>query len=208
MQCYNITLHLGSPMDRHTAPVARCAGENGMSVDGAGWTDERIERLKSLWAGGLSASQIAAELGGVTRNAVIGKVHRLGLSRRVTTATKPRAPRSPRLQRSSRFGPMASVRHRGNLALASPEIDYVDEQVEVTAEIVPLARYLTLAELEPSSCRWPIGDPASPEFRFCGAPALPGESYCRACARKAYQTTTPRSSISGQRFNTGRGFRP
>ncbi|MGX9393932.1 GcrA family cell cycle regulator (plasmid) [Nitrobacteraceae bacterium UC4446_H13] len=173
-----------------------------MSLDGAGWTDERVERLKSLWTQGLSASQIAAELGGVTRNAVIGKVHRLGLSGRATTAAKPRA---PRLQKPSRFRPVGNGLHRGNLALTSPDIAYVEE-VRVTAEIVPLARYLTLAELEPSSCRWPIGDPSSPDFRFCGAPALPGESYCRACARKAYQTHGSHSQSRQRRVNSSRRF--
>lgn len=153
---------------------------------GGGWTDERVEWLRTLWTQGLTASQIAAELGGVTRNSVIGKAHRLGLSGRLTPVATPRAPCSPRLPRSSQFGPVGNVHRRGNLALASPDVAHVDE-VEVTAQIVPLARYLTLAELEPSSCRWPIGDPSSPDFRFCGAPALPGESYCRACARKAYQ---------------------
>lgn len=177
-----------------------------MTTGGAGWTDERVERLKTLWAEGLSASQIASELGGVTRNAVIGKVHRLGLSGRVTTAAKPRAPRAPRLQRSARFGAIGSVRHRSNLALASPDIEYVEEDVVVSAEIVPLARYLTLAELEPSSCRWPIGDPASSDFRFCGAPALPGQSYCGLCARKAYQNQSTRTSSYGRRHNAGRGF--
>jgi GcrA cell cycle regulator len=177
-----------------------------MSTSGAGWTDERVERLKSLWADGLSASQIAAELGGVTRNAVIGKVHRLGLSGRATTAAKPRAPRPSRLQRSPRSATAGRFRHRGNLALASPEVDFIADEVEITAEIVPLARYLTLAELEPGSCRWPIGDPTSSDFRFCGAPALPGQSYCGICARKAYQIHPSRAPIHGRRYNAGRRF--
>ena len=176
-----------------------------MSTDGAGWTEERVERLKSLWMEGLSASQIASELGGVTRNAVIGKVHRLGLSGRVTTAAKPRAPR-PRLQRSPRYASGRTLGHRGSLALASPDIDDIEDEVEITAEVVPLARYLSLAELEPGSCRWPIGDPASPQFRFCGAPALPGQSYCRACARKAYQTQPIRTYKHVRRAGGGRGF--
>lgn len=170
-----------------------------MSNAGAAWTEERVDRLSALWATGLSASQIAAELGGVSRNAVIGKVHRLGLSGRATTAAKPRPPRAPknRLLRS----PVGSIRHRGNLAMASPDFQLDEEYLEVTAEVVPMARYLTLEQLEPSSCRWPIGDPASPDFRFCGAPAVPGQSYCGPCARKAYQAHVPRSSMQRRRDN-------
>ncbi|WP_084293140.1 GcrA family cell cycle regulator [Bradyrhizobium sp. WSM3983] len=170
-----------------------------MSNAGAAWTEERVDRLKVLWAAGLSASQIATELGGVSRNAVIGKVHRLGLSGRATTAAKPRPARAPksRLLRS----PVGSIRHRGFLALASPDfqLEASEEYLEASAEVVPMARYLTLEQLEPSSCRWPIGDPASPDFRFCGAPAVPGQSYCASCARKAYQAHVRRSSMQRRR---------
>src|SRR4030081_2846895 len=83
------------------------------------WTDERVETLKKLWADGLSASQIAAELGGITRNAVIGKVHRLGLSGRAkspsSSAPRPRKARPP----ANVFRTMRSAM-RGNAALASP----------------------------------------------------------------------------------------
>src|SRR6187431_1517061 len=85
--------------------------ENSMT-----WTDERVEQLKKLWSDGLSASQIAAELGGITRNAVIGKVHRLGLSGRAkspsSSAPRPRKPRSSTMMRV----PRAHI--RGNTALA------------------------------------------------------------------------------------------
>src|SRR4026209_1467277 len=82
------------------------SGENPMS-----WTDERVELLKKLWADGLSASQIAAELGGITRNAVIGKVHRLGLSGRAKSPSSsvPR-PRKPRSSGHMMRGPRASMR--------------------------------------------------------------------------------------------------
>src|SRR5258707_1053279 len=80
------------------------------------WTDERVELLKKLWTDGLSASQIAAELGGITRNAVIGKVHRLGLSGRAKSPTsaapRPRKPRAPGMMR------LARPTMRGNTALA------------------------------------------------------------------------------------------
>src|ERR1044071_2868011 len=83
------------------------------------WTDERVELLKKLWADGLSASQIAARMGGVTRNAVIGKVHRLGLSGRAKTAAAPAQPRSKKPARA----PSHPLTHRpaahGNTALAA-----------------------------------------------------------------------------------------
>src|SRR6188472_1916212 len=87
------------------------------------WTDERVELLKKLWADGLSASQIAGELGGITRNAVIGKVHRLGLSGRAkapsSSVPRQRKPRAPSMFRAPR--PMM----RGNTALAhAPAYDY------------------------------------------------------------------------------------
>src|SRR5580700_2309548 len=86
------------------------------------WTDERVELLKKLWSDGLSASQIAAELGGITRNAVIGKVHRLGLSGRAkstsTGAPRPRKARSPSMMRIGR----ASI--RGNTVTALPYCAY------------------------------------------------------------------------------------
>ena len=75
-----------------------------------GWTDERVALLTKLWADGLSASQIAAELGGITRNAVIGKVHRLGLAGRKTTSRKP-LPRRTSPRRSPNKFPASSLWH-------------------------------------------------------------------------------------------------
>ena len=124
-----------------------------------GWTDERVELLKKLWADGLSASQIAAELGGITRNAVIGKVHRLGLSGRAKSPSST-APR-PRKARSS--GHMMRVPRpsmRGNTALA------YDYDVEPEPELIeiPLEQRKTLLQLTEKTCRWPVGDPAARTF--------------------------------------------
>ncbi len=121
-----------------------------------GWTDERVELLKKLWADGLSASQIAAELGGITRNAVIGKVHRLGLSGRAKSPSS--ATPRPRKPRSS--GHMLRVSRpsvRGNTALA------YDYDVEPEPELleIPLEQRKTLLQLNEHTCRWPIGDPGS-----------------------------------------------
>src|SRR6201982_2043380 len=148
-----------------------------------GWTDERVELLKTLWADGLSASQIAAELGGITRNAVIGKVHRLGLSGRAkspsSSAPRARKPRSHmmRVQRAM---------SRGNTALAlAYEMDQEPEP-ELIENIIPIGQRRTLLELNEDTCRWPIGDPATTEFFFCGGKALEGLPYCSYHSRAAY----------------------
>ena len=125
------------------------------------WTDERVEQLKKLWSDGLSASQIAAELGGITRNAVIGKVHRLGLSGRTkapsTAAPRPRKPRATHMMRVAR--PVV----RGNTALAhSFAYDYEVEVEQAPVEnVVPMGQRRTLLELNEQTCRWPIGDGAA-----------------------------------------------
>ncbi|HEX8233007.1 MAG TPA: GcrA family cell cycle regulator [Caulobacteraceae bacterium] len=139
-----------------------------------GWTDERVETLKKLWLEGLSASQVAKQLGGVTRNAVIGKVHRLGLSGRATPSqpSRPRiaAPRPPR-----------AVHH------------HAPRRVEPRADPQPVAlRYpeepgsATVLTLGAHMCKWPIGDPSSDGFTFCGRRIGDG-SYCVEHARLAYQ---------------------
>jgi GcrA cell cycle regulator len=127
------------------------------------WTDERIETLKKLWADGHSASQIAAELGGITRNAVIGKVHRLGLSGRAKSPSSA-APR-PRKQRSaSHMLRVARLSVRGTTALANAyELDDKPEP-ELLDNVIPLGQRRNLIELTEDTCRWPIGDPDSSDF--------------------------------------------
>ena len=126
------------------------------------WTDERVALLTKLWADGLSASQIAAELGGITRNAVIGKVHRLGLSGRAKSPSSS-SPR-PRKARSSGMMRVSRSSMRGNTALA------YDYEVEPEPELIeiPLEQRKTLLQLTEKTCHWPIGDPGSTEFFFCG----------------------------------------
>ena len=152
------------------------------------WTDERVELLKKLWADGLSASQIAGELGGITRNAVIGKVHRLGLSGRAkspsSSAPRARKPRSHMLRVSR-----ASM--RGNTALALA-YEMEPEPVEQYDNVIPIGQRSTLLELTENTCRWPIGDPASSEFFFCGGPPITGLPYCAHHSRIAYQPATER----------------
>ena len=155
------------------------------------WTDERVELLKKLWSDGLSASRIAGELGGITRNAVIGKVHRLGLAGRAKTpsSSTPRArkPRSAPAFRTMR----PSV--RGNTALAHAAVAYdLDREPEPIENIIPIGQRCSLVQLSEGKCRWPIGDPGQAEFFFCGGKAIEGLPYCGYHARIAYQPLADR----------------
>lgn len=143
------------------------------------WTDERTDALRKLWADGLTCSQIAAELGGISRNAVIGKVHRLKLpgrrkrvaARHVKPATvlKPVA-LAPR--RSLRVGPSLRLR--------------LDDQTPIEVLADPVG--ITIMELTVSTCRWPLGDPRSPSFRYCGCQTREGSPYCPAHHRLSHMT--------------------
>ena len=150
------------------------------------WTDERVEQLKKLWEGGLSASQIAAELGNVTRNAVIGKVHRLGLSGRAKSPTSA-APRPRKARPAQHMMRVTRPVARGNTALA--HVFEVEAEPDPIAHdnVVPMNQRLSLLELNEATCHWPIGDPSNPEFFFCGGKSLPGLPYCAHHSRIAYQ---------------------
>jgi GcrA cell cycle regulator len=150
------------------------------------WTEERVELLTKLWADGLSASQIALRMGGLTRNAVIGKVHRLGLSGRARAA-RPARPKAPRRTESP-----GGFHLRGNVAFKlQPEADF---EPEPEPEPQPLPTLvvadgdpITIMSLSEKTCRWPIGDPTQADFRFCGRLPAPSMPYCRDHARMAYQ---------------------
>jgi GcrA cell cycle regulator len=157
------------------------------------WTDERVELLKKLWADGLSASQIAGELGGITRNAVIGKVHRLGLSGRAKSPTsaapRPRKPRAP-----SHMLRVARPAMRGNTALATAtlyELD-ADPEPDLVENVIPLGQRCTLLELSDKKCHWPIGDPGAVDFFFCGGKNIESLPYCSFHSRIAYQPVADR----------------
>jgi len=153
--------------------------------NGPGWTDENVELLKKLWADGLSASQIARKIGEVTRNAVIGKVHRLGLACRKTTSRQP-VPRrtSPRRDRSGRvelrLPPSRFVRAASPLPPSPPP--------SVAALMLPLR------QLRDDQCHWPIGDPRAPGFGFCGRRKSTGIPYCEHHAAIAYNPAARRRS--------------
>jgi GcrA cell cycle regulator len=152
------------------------------------WNDERVDALKKLWADGLSASQIAGRLGGVTRNAVIGKVHRLGLAGRATTSRmKSHRPRVRTAQASKRL-----MRTRptsmGNSPLRNLYLGDTEPYVPPAEELViPVNERKYIQTLTESCCRWPIGDPQQPEFHFCGKTKIPGLPYCEIHARRAFQ---------------------
>jgi GcrA cell cycle regulator len=167
------------------------------------WTDERVETLRKLWLDGLSASQIAAELSnGITRNAVIGKVHRLGLSGRAKAPSQS-TPR-PRPSKPVRTSVPAPRPHshggapvvRGNLAFAmAPRIMEATPEPRALLEevVIPMSERVTIMELRESMCRWPLGDPSTPEFRYCGAESPIGAGpYCTYHARVAYQPAQDR----------------
>ena len=155
------------------------------------WTDERVEMLKKLWGEGLSASQIAGRLGGVTRNAVIGKVHRLGLSGRATTS-RPRPQRSRNRIATPKRASKPRFAQSGNPALRSLYQGEGEAYVSPAEEFeIPLEERKSLQDLTEDSCRWPIGDPQTPEFHFCNKNKVPGLPYCEHHSRRAFQPRFP-----------------
>jgi GcrA cell cycle regulator len=168
------------------------------------WTDERVEMLRKLWSDGLSASQVAAELGpGITRNAVIGKIHRLGLAERAKTASAPRqrAAKAPRQAAAASSAPRANGHAvHGNVALAyAPQTVVVARAHPEEEVVIPMSERVTLMELRESMCRWPMGDPTTPEFRFCGGKSpIGGGPYCAHHARVAYQPAQDRRRARDQ----------
>ncbi len=158
------------------------------------WTDERVELLKKLWAEGLSARQIADQLGGVTRNAVIGKVHRLGLSGRATTTrTKTVRPRKKRTDSVVRplSGRAASPAVSPGVAnpKQSPGLENFPTALmpPVDELFIPVKDRVTMETLKEHHCKWPIGDPAEEDFHFCGHKRHGDGVYCEFHAAKASQ---------------------
>jgi len=190
------------------------------------WTDDRVELLKKMWGEGQSASQIAKELGGVTRNAVIGKVHRLGLSNRNQgTAAKPAAkekaaPAAKAAPSKPAAAPQPEKRPEPKTEAAVPvsadrpaNVTHLRKQIVPAGQPLPpqpsaneispealakvneiekSAKKLTLMELTERTCKWPIGDPATPDFWFCGLPSQQGKPYCEAHVGVAFQPMSSR----------------
>ena len=171
-----------------------------------GWTDERVSILKKLWMEGLSASQIAVELGeGVTRNAVIGKVHRLKLSgrakpanstQRARTASRVNRHTSPRGGSGSGGGSGSKRRTMstpvsGANALNSAISEQENARLAARLEpelLFPPEKRIGLLGLTDKTCKWPIGDPLLDDFHFCGHDADDTAPYCKFHAKRAYHT--------------------
>lgn len=172
------------------------------------WTDERVDQLKNLWTEGLSASRIARALGGVTRNSVIGKVHRLGLAGRATPtcSNHPRLPSVPRQLSAKRLAKMAE-------SLYGPPMKPFRWEPELEPIVFEDGTHVSVLAINDRMCRWPIGDPSENEFHFCGHKPKASAPYCEAHARKAYQPhesrdpNKPRRIISPSRYQ-GRDFEP
>ena len=129
------------------------------------WTDEKVAKLKELWGKGNTASQIAEIIGGISRNAVIGKAHRLNLSAKIKTRT---AISNENFENSIENKNIKSKRGRRNkFKSLIIEKDFEPENPK------------TLEELDESSCKWPIGHPDEKDFYFCGRTSVKDFSYCR-----------------------------
>lgn len=175
------------------------------------WTDERIALLKQYWEEGRSASQIAELLGeGLSRNAVIGKAHRLGLASRpspLKTGEAKAEPKAPRPEPKAAAPKPAAPRPAPAAPAPAPvQADAPARPVPVAPPVsvdpVPAANRgaaprakggrVTLLDLNDRICKWPIGHPDEPDFHFCGKPVNPGFPYCSEHCLVAYQAQMPR----------------
>ncbi|MBL0848823.1 MAG: hypothetical protein EU981_01795 [Candidatus Liberibacter ctenarytainae] len=171
------------------------------------WTDERIDKLKKFWSEGLSASQIAVQLGGVTRNAVIGKVHRLFLASRTkidesrhSTIDKknPTIGESPsKIRRSTPVAcvsnSVATDRVVSSGADSKRKSKFTEKEDGSSPGVVlPISRCLRLMELTEHTCKWPLGDPFGKDFAFCGGDVHNDSPYCDYHKRLAYQRVQDR----------------
>ena len=172
----------------------------------AGWTDDRVGALKKLWLEGQSASQIAKQLGGgVTRNAVIGKVHRLGLSGRAAPSQPART--AATTFRTARPRPTATTQGAAAQPSAPRRLEAVQPKpVQPAAPIPDLPGTATVMTLGAHMCKWPIGDPSSREFSFCGRRASEGV-YCVEHARVAYQPQVRRGASKDGATELARSLR-
>ena len=148
------------------------------------WTHERIEQLKKLWEAGYTASNIATELGGITRNAVIGKAHRLGLS--------------GRMKSKSKVSSVSIVRKRKMPVNKNSKI------IELTTSVEPM-NPTSFADIKDGLCRWPLGEPEDLDFKFCGRKCAEGIIYCTEHHSLAYQplNQTRQNRASIKRFKIG-----
>ncbi len=167
------------------------------------WTDERIALLKKMWKEGKSAAEIAKILAkGVTRNAVIGKAHRMGLSGRPSPIKKPAAAPAKKEKEAAAPAKKESAREAAPAARKSAPAPVAsgkanpmlareaDEMKKIEKDVVPLGGGVSLLELTERMCKWPIGDPRDDDFTFCGRGIRVGTPYCPEHAAMAYQSSS------------------
>ena len=163
------------------------------------WSDDRIEQLKTLWAAGQSCSQIARQIPGATRSAVIGKVHRLGLAGRDNRqGQRPYAERTPKAAKPKAPSPVPV--QRPAMPLEPPML-------------LESGAFVTLETVSDRTCRWPIGDPQDREFHFCGNAPKAGKPYCEGNCKNAYATASGNPAMreddgrraNGKRYPARRG---
>jgi len=146
------------------------------------WTEEKVSKLKELWGKGNTASQIAEIIGGISRNAVIGKAHRLNLSAKIKTRT---STSNKNFENSIEQNNVQSKRGRkSKFKSLIIEKDFEPENPK------------QLEELDESSCKWPIGHPDEKEFYFCGRSSLKDFSYCKLHLLYAYQPKGKKEEIT------------
>ena len=146
------------------------------------WTEEKVESLKKLWGSGKTASQIAEIIGGISRNAVIGKAHRLNLSAKIKTRT---ATSNQNFENSQEQKDVKS--RRGRKSKFKSLIIEKDFEPESPKQ---------LEELDESSCKWPIGHPDEKNFYFCGRSSLKDFSYCKLHLLYAYQPKGKKEEVT------------
>ena len=146
------------------------------------WTEEKVSKLKELWGKGNTASQIAEIIGGISRNAVIGKAHRLNLSAKIKTRTAT----SSKNFHSNVETNNAQLK-RGRKSRFKSLIIEKDFEPENPKQ---------LEELDESSCKWPIGHPDEKNFYFCGRSSLKDFSYCKLHLLYAYQPKGKKEDVT------------
>ncbi len=190
------------------------------------WTDQEVDTLKDLWGQGLSASQIGKILG-KTRNAVIGKAHRLKLASRPSpikkvankatadkkssTAAKPKETRKKTTAKKSDAAKTAKKATQSDIAKVAESLESKEERAKIILarlektrrmaeeaaaehkavdskpQLLPPGGGITIMELTRNTCRWPIGDPRHPGFRYCGQKTVGGSAYCGHHLEMAFQ---------------------
>ena len=179
-----------------------------------GWTEDRVTLLKKLWTDGLSASQIAKQLGGVTRNAVIGKVHRLGLAGRAAPSRPIKRIATPIVRVkpvlvASQVAPEAAPEAGTVTQMVLPPVARTAPPISVAEHVEAIAavkaakpkvkpvrdgEIIGVLQLGPNMCKWPIGDPGDADFGFCGSQTSAAAVYCEEHAAIAFQPAMSRRS--------------